>query len=57
MISADRTQGAFWVVSKGLAAGDKVITQGLADIQPNTPLRPVPANTPQPIEAPSGNGG
>ncbi|WP_312166052.1 efflux RND transporter periplasmic adaptor subunit [Phenylobacterium sp.] len=53
-ITADRTQGAFWVVSKGLAPGDKVITQGLANVQPDKSLKPVPASTPQRIGAPAG---
>lgn len=53
-VTADRTQGAFWVVTKGLNPGDKVITQGLANVQPNKPLRPVLASTPQKIAAPEG---
>ncbi len=55
-VTADRTQGAFWVVTQGLDPGDKVITQGLANVQPNMPLRPVRADTPQRIEAPPGVG-
>jgi membrane fusion protein (multidrug efflux system) len=54
MVAADRTQGAFWVVTRGLAPGDRVITQGLANIQPGKPVRAVPAATPQRIQAPSG---
>lgn len=46
-ITAARTQGQFWVVTKGLSAGDRVITQGLANVQPDKPLRPVPAGAPQ----------
>ncbi len=53
-VTADRTEGAFWVVTKGLAAGDKVITQGLANVQPNKALRPVLASTPQKIAVPEG---
>ncbi|HTI67191.1 MAG TPA: efflux RND transporter periplasmic adaptor subunit [Caulobacteraceae bacterium] len=56
-VTADRTQGAFWVVTQGLSAGDKVITEGLANVTPNKPLRPVPASAPQRIEPPSGPGG
>jgi membrane fusion protein (multidrug efflux system) len=52
-----QSQGAFWVVTQGLSPGDKIITQGLANVQPNTPLRPVPANTPQRIQPPSGKAG
>lgn len=56
-VTSDRTQGAMWVVTQGLSPGDKVITQGLANVQPNRPVQPVPADTPQQIEAPSGAGG
>lgn len=52
-ITAERTQGAYWVVSKGLSAGDKIITQGLANVQPDKPLKAVPASAPQKIEAPT----
>lgn len=51
-VTADRAQGAYWVVTKGLNAGDKVITQGTANLKPNAPLKPVPANSPQRVEAP-----
>lgn len=56
-ITAERTVGANWVVSKGLKAGDKVITQGLANVQPGKPLKAVPADTPQRIETPAGKPG
>ncbi|MDB5430017.1 MAG: efflux transporter periplasmic adaptor subunit [Caulobacter sp.] len=56
-VTADRTQGAFWVVTGGLNPGDKVITQGLADVQPNKPLRPVAAGTPQRIASSAPGGG
>jgi membrane fusion protein (multidrug efflux system) len=51
-IVADRTQGANWVVTAGLNPGDKVITQGIANLKPNAEIKPVPADTPQKIEAP-----
>jgi len=51
-VTADRTQGAYWVITKGLNPGDKVITQGIANLKPNADIRPVPADTPQKIEAP-----
>lgn len=56
-VIAERTQGAFWVVTQGLKPGDKVITQGLANVTPNKPLKPVPASTPQKIETPAGKAG
>lgn len=51
-ITAARTQGQFWVVTEGLKAGDRVITQGLANVQPEKALRPVPASAPQTIQPP-----
>jgi membrane fusion protein (multidrug efflux system) len=54
-IKADRTQGAFWVVTSGLNPGDKIITQGLSKIAPNQGVKPVPENTAQKIEAPKGD--
>jgi membrane fusion protein (multidrug efflux system) len=51
-IKADRTQGAFWVVTSGLNPGDRIITQGLSKIAPNQGVKPVPENTAQKIEAP-----
>lgn len=56
-IVAERTQGTFWVVTKGLKAGDKVITQGGGRLRPNAPIKPVPADTPQRVIAPKTNKG
>ena len=51
-VTAERTQGAEWVITKGLKPGEKVIVQGLANVKANAPIRPVPANTPQRIAPP-----
>jgi membrane fusion protein (multidrug efflux system) len=51
-IKADRTQGANWVVTGGLEAGDRVVTQGLSKLAPNQTVKPVPENSVQRIEAP-----
>ena len=51
-VTAERTQGAFWVVTDGLQPGDRVITQGLGKLLPNQQVKPVPATTPQRIQAP-----
>nr|WP_223262929.1 efflux RND transporter periplasmic adaptor subunit [Sphingobium sp. SCG-1] len=51
-IIADRTQGQYWVVTKGLRPGDKVIVQGLANVKPNAPIRPVPADSPERVVPP-----
>jgi membrane fusion protein (multidrug efflux system) len=47
-----QTQGAFWVVTQGLAAGEKVITQGTANLRDGAPIKPMPATAPQRIQAP-----
>jgi membrane fusion protein (multidrug efflux system) len=52
-VDAGRSLGAFWVVTKGLRPGDRIITQGLADLKPGAPIRPVPANAPQRVAPPS----
>lgn len=55
-ISATRTQDQFWVVSKGLEPGDKLITQGLGKLKPKAELKPVPADTPQHLKPRSKDG-
>jgi membrane fusion protein (multidrug efflux system) len=52
-VTADRTQGTYWIVTNGLAPGDKVITQGTANLIPGAAIKPVPQNAPQRIQAPS----
>ena len=53
-VTADRTEGQYWVVTQGLNRGDRVIVQGLLPtLRPNTVVRPVPANTPQRVQPPS----
>ena len=51
-VTADRTQGAYWIVTNGLANGDKVITQGTGNLTPGASIKPVPQNAPQRIQAP-----
>ncbi|MBV8238847.1 MAG: efflux RND transporter periplasmic adaptor subunit, partial [Sphingomonas sp.] len=51
-VTADRTQGAFWVVTQGLAPGDRVITQGTGNLRANMDVKPVRADTPQRIAPP-----
>jgi membrane fusion protein (multidrug efflux system) len=55
-IAADRTQGTNWVVTSGLKAGDKVITQGLANLKQGMKVRPVAQGAPQRVGAPAGRG-
>lgn len=53
-VNATRAQGRFWVVTEGLKTGDRVITQGLGRLRPDSTIRAVPANTPQRVRAPQG---
>lgn len=57
-VIADRTYGSDWVITGGIKAGDKVITQGLANLKDGAPIKPVPASAPQRIAPrPAGEGG
>ena len=51
-VVAERTQGPYWVVTQGLAAGEKVITQGTANLRDGAQIKPVPASAPQKVQAP-----
>jgi membrane fusion protein (multidrug efflux system) len=51
-IVAERTSGANWVVTDGLAAGERVIVQGLADLGHGDPIRPVAATAAERIGVP-----
>ena len=52
VVVAERTQGQYWVVTQGLASGEKVITQGTGNLRDGAQIKPVPASAPQPIKAP-----
>ena len=58
-VAADRTRGAYWVVTRGLRPGDRIITQGIANLRPGAPIRAVPASAPQRVAPPQrqGDGG
>lgn len=51
-VVAERTQGPYWVVTQGLAPGEKVITQGTANLRDGAQIKPVPASAPQRVKAP-----
>ena len=42
-VVADRTQGPYWVVTQGLARGEKVIVEGAGNLHDGDRLKPVPA--------------
>lgn len=52
-VTAVRAVGQNWVVTAGLNAGDRVITEGTARVRPGEVVRPVPAGTPQRIGPPA----
>ena len=45
-VAVSRTVGDKWLVEDGLAAGDKVIVEGLGRVRPGQTVRPVPAGSP-----------
>ncbi|HEY2356132.1 MAG TPA: efflux RND transporter periplasmic adaptor subunit [Phenylobacterium sp.] len=57
-ITATQTVGDKWLVTAGLAPGDKVITEGVNRLKPGQPVHPVPAGSPprRPPGAPAGGG-
>jgi membrane fusion protein (multidrug efflux system) len=55
-VIATQAVGTNWVVTSGLNPGDKVIVQGVGKTKPNIVVRPVPANKPEEIKAPTGKG-
>ncbi|MFV0623862.1 efflux RND transporter periplasmic adaptor subunit [Sphingomonas sp. ac-8] len=55
-VVAERTVGTNWVVTQGLKPGDRVIVQGTGNLRPDAQIRPVPADTPQRIAPPEGEG-
>jgi membrane fusion protein (multidrug efflux system) len=52
-VTADRTVGANWVVTDGLKAGERIITQGVGNLKQGAPITPVPANSVQRVGAPA----
>ena len=51
-VVAERTEGPNWVVTQGLAAGEKVITQGVGNLREGAKIKAVPASAPQRVQAP-----
>lgn len=54
-VTAQRTEGSDWIITTGLQPGERLVTEGIANIRPNQPVRPVPAGSPQKLE-PAGDG-
>ena len=51
-VVAERTVGPNWVVTQGLAAGEKVVTQGVGNLRHGAKIKPVPSS-PQRRAAPA----
>jgi membrane fusion protein (multidrug efflux system) len=43
-LKVGRAVGAFWLVTSGLKAGDRLIVEGLQKVQPDTPVQAAPAS-------------
>lgn len=50
-VKATQSAGDKWVVTEGLAAGDRVIVEGLQRVKPGAPVQPQDAAAPQPAAA------
>jgi len=57
VITADRAVGPNWVVTAGLKPGDRIITQGLANLKHGMVIKPVPQSAPQRVVPPKGGAG
>ncbi len=51
-ITTEQTSGNNWVVTSGLKAGERVITQGVDRLKHGDVVKPVPESTPQQVGAP-----
>lgn len=49
-LKAERTAGSYWLVSEGLKAGDRLITEGLQFVKPGVEVNPQPATN---VKAPA----
>ncbi|MEO5866586.1 MAG: efflux RND transporter periplasmic adaptor subunit [Sphingomonas sp.] len=56
-VTATHVQGTNWIVTDGLRAGDKVITEGIGRLKPNDTVRPVPAGSAQKLDPNAKSGG
>ena len=52
-ITTTQTRGANWIVTSGLAKGDKIITQGIGRLRPGMAVKPVPETAPQRVRIPA----
>lgn len=55
-VTAERTRGNSFVVTEGLARGDRVIVQGLNGLRHGAPIKAVLASSPQKVGSAAGSG-
>ncbi|WP_455229898.1 efflux RND transporter periplasmic adaptor subunit [Geopseudomonas aromaticivorans] len=53
ILKAERTAGNFWLVSEGLKAGDRLITEGLQFVKPGVEVQVQPASNVPALAAPA----
>jgi membrane fusion protein (multidrug efflux system) len=56
VVTADRAINGEWLITNGLAAGDRVIVDGLQKAKPGSQVKPVPADTGSPEMQAGANG-
>ena len=52
VVTTARSVASSWVVTAGLRPGERIVTQGAANIKPGMEVRPVPASSPEKIAPP-----
>jgi membrane fusion protein (multidrug efflux system) len=53
-IVANHRLGSDWVVASGLAAGDRVVVEGVSKLRPGVAVKPVAESANAPADAPAG---
>jgi membrane fusion protein (multidrug efflux system) len=54
-LSLDRAIDDKWLVSSGLAPGDRVVVEGMQKVRPGTSVKVIPFNPPRKAHAEPGN--
>lgn len=57
VVQVDQVVDGQWLVTSGLAVGDRVIVEGLQKVRPGSAVRPVPAAQPAPAQPAPSKGG
>jgi membrane fusion protein (multidrug efflux system) len=57
VVQVDRVVDGQWLVTSGLAVGDRVIVEGLQKVRPGSTVRPMPAAQPAPTPPAPAQGG